>query len=99
MRQTASGSLYRLGLVLFDLETCEHVLLRSDQWVLGPETDYERAGDVDNVVFPCGYTLGSDGDALNLYYGSADSCIALATTSIRTLLDWLHQHGSSHRDG
>lgn len=99
VRQTASGSLYRLGLVLFDLETCEHVLLRCDQWVLGPETDYERGGDVDNVVFPCGYTLGSDGDALNLYYGSADSCIALATTSIRTLLEWLHQHGSSHRDG
>ena len=39
-------------------------------------------GDVGNVAFPCGYTLGADGDTLNLYYGAADTSIALATGSI-----------------
>jgi predicted GH43/DUF377 family glycosyl hydrolase len=56
---------------------------------MGPETEYERTGDVGYVVFPCGYTVGEDGDALNLYYGAADTSIGLATGSIRELLGWL----------
>jgi beta-1,2-mannobiose phosphorylase / 1,2-beta-oligomannan phosphorylase len=95
VRQTASGSLYRLGLALFDLQQPDKVLLRGNQWIFGPETDYERKGDVDNVVFPCGYTIAADGDTLNLYYGGADSCIALATGSIKALVEWLHQHNSA----
>ncbi|HXF85435.1 MAG TPA: hypothetical protein VNK49_08600 [Anaerolineales bacterium] len=93
VRQTAAGCLYRLGLALFDLENPERCLKRSDEWIFGPEQPYERRGDVDNVVFPCGYTLAPDGDTLNLYYGAADSCIALATGSVRTILDWLEEHG------
>ena len=42
-----------------------------------------------DVVFPCGQTIGADGDTINLYYGAADSCVALATGSIRCLLTWL----------
>ncbi|MBN2447167.1 MAG: hypothetical protein JXO22_10590, partial [Phycisphaerae bacterium] len=49
-------------------------------------------GDVGNVVFPCGYTIGDDGDTLNLYYGGADSCIALASGSIKQLLEWLAEN-------
>lgn len=93
VRQTASGCLYRLGLALFDLETPERCLLRGDSWVFGPEEDYERHGDVANVVFPCGYTIAPDGDTMYLYYGGADTCIALATASIASLLDWLENHG------
>ncbi|MER3415609.1 MAG: glycosidase [Gemmataceae bacterium] len=93
VRRTAAGCLYRLGLALFDLHTPERCLLRGDSWVFGPETDYERYGDVDNVVFPCGYTIRPDGDTMNLYYGGADTCIAVATGSIRAMLDWLERHG------
>lgn len=93
VRQTASGSLYRLGLALFDLHTPERCLLRSDTWIFGPEAPYERFGDVNNVVFPCGYTLGPDGDTIYLYYGGADTYIALATGSVRALLDWLRRNG------
>jgi predicted GH43/DUF377 family glycosyl hydrolase len=93
VRQTAAGCLYRLGLALFDLETPERCLLRGDTWVFGPEEPYERQGDVANVVFPCGYTIASDGDTLNLYYGCADTSIALAKASIRSLLRWLDQYG------
>jgi predicted GH43/DUF377 family glycosyl hydrolase len=93
VRPTAAGSLYRLGLALFDLHQPEQCILRGQSWIFGPEEPYERYGDVDNVVFPCGYILGADGDTLRLYYGGADTCIALATASLRDLLDWLERHG------
>ncbi len=97
VRVTASGSVYRFGLALFDLDRPEVCLRRGDTWVFGPEADYERQGDVGNVVFPCGYTIGPDGDTLNLYYGGADTCVALATGSVRQLLDWLGRHAWSER--
>jgi predicted GH43/DUF377 family glycosyl hydrolase len=89
VRHTAAGCLYRLGLALFDLREPEHCLRRGDEWVFGPEAPYEQHGDVANVVFPCGYTLAPDGDTLRLYYGAADSTIALATGSVRECLAWL----------
>ncbi len=94
VRQTAAGGLYRLGLALFAEEEPERCLLRGDSWVFGPETPYERHGDVGNVAFPCGYTIGADGDAINLYYGAADTSLALAVGSIRELLAWLDVHGA-----
>jgi hypothetical protein len=77
----------------FDLENPAELLLRGDEWVFGPEAAYETHGDVNNVTFPCGYTVAPDGDTLNLYYGAADTCIAMATGSIRKILDWLDRHG------
>jgi predicted GH43/DUF377 family glycosyl hydrolase len=96
VRQTASGSIYRLGLALFDLERPEICLRRGDSWMFGPETPYERGGDVSDVVFPCGQTIGADRDTINLYYGAADSCMALATGSIRCLLAWLERNSSTN---
>lgn len=93
VRQTAAGCLYRLGLALFDLEHPERCLARGESWVFGPEASYERTGDVGNVAFPCGYTLDADGDRLNLYYGAADTSVALATGSVRAMLHWLDRNG------
>ena len=56
---------------------------------------YERGGDVHDVVFPCGQTIGIDGDTIHLYYGAGDSCMALATGSIRALLSWLDSNSSA----
>ncbi len=95
VRQTASGSIYRLGLALFDLEHPEVCLQRGDSWMFGPEARYECVGDVQGVVFPCGQTIAADGDTIHLYYGAADSCMALATGSIRCLLAWLDAHSSA----
>ncbi len=95
VRHNAAGCLYRLGLALFDLHTPEHCLQRGDEWILGPEEPYEQRGDVGNAVFPCGYTIASDGDTIHLYYGAADTSIALATGSVRALLEWLEHHNES----
>lgn len=91
VRVNAAGSIYRLGLALFDLNNPERCIKRSAEWVFAPEAPYERRGDVDNVVFPCGLTIGPDGDTIQLYYGAADTSIALATGSIRGLLKWLEE--------
>ena len=87
VRETASGSIYRLGLALLDLEDPTRVIARGDQWIFAPERDYEITGDVDKVVFPCGWI--ADGDQVRIYYGGADSCIALATASLGELLGFV----------
>jgi predicted GH43/DUF377 family glycosyl hydrolase len=91
VKQTAAGCLYRLGLALFDLHSPERCLKRGSEWIFGPEEPYEQRGDVGYVVFPCGYTLAPDGDTFRLYYGAADSSIALATGSVRAMLEWLER--------
>ena len=96
VKQTMSGSLYRQGLALLDLENPERCLLRGDQWVFGPEEHYELVGDVGGVVFPTGYTLQDDGDTLNVYYGGADKCVAVTTASVRGLVDWIRRYGEPH---
>lgn len=87
VRTTPSGCIYRLGLVMLDLEDPRCVIRRTDEWVFGPKASYEREGDVDDVVFPCGWTI-KDG-TVNMYYGAADSCIALATAQLSELVNFL----------
>ena len=94
VRRTAAGCLYRLGAALLDLEAPERLLLRGDSWFFGPETNYEREGDVGYVTFPCGFTIDDDGDGIKLYYGAADTTIAVATGSIAQILSWLDRHNS-----
>ena len=97
VRHTASGALYRLGLALFDRDDPETCISRGVSWVFGPEMGYERQGDVGNVVFPCGLTIGADGDEIHLYYGAADTRIALAIGSLKELLQWLVESGQPVR--
>jgi predicted GH43/DUF377 family glycosyl hydrolase len=89
---TASGSIYRLGLALLDLERPDRVLARSNEWLFGPDTEYVRIGDVDQVVFSCGWQLLDDGDTIRMYYGAADTSICVATASQSALLAWLARH-------
>lgn len=87
VRRTASGAIYRLGLAMLDRDDPARVLRRTDEWVFGPREVYERNGDVDDVVFPCGWTLR--GDDLRIYYGGADTCIAVAAASYRQVLEYV----------
>jgi len=95
VRRTAAGSIYRLGLALLDADRPEIVLARSSEWVFGPDAPYERMGDVDQVVFACGWILLEDGDTLRMYYGAADTSVCVATTSLSALLAWLGRHAES----
>ncbi len=93
VRQTIAGGIYRLGLALLDAKDPRRVLRRADEWVFGPEEKYERQGDVADVVFPCGWVV--EGDELRVYYGAADSSMALATASVSETLDWLRRHSAA----
>ncbi len=92
VRQTAAGCLYRIGLALLNLEDPTRVIHRSDEWIFGPSAEYERTGDVTDVVFPCGTVLDDDGDTLRIYYGGGDTSVNLATASVRQLIGWLSKH-------
>jgi predicted GH43/DUF377 family glycosyl hydrolase len=94
VRQHASGSIYRIGMALFDLNNPAICLRRGQSWIFGPEASYEIGGDVPYAIFPCGTTLLDDGDTLHIYYGAADTSICLAVASLIELLDWLDYDGS-----
>jgi predicted GH43/DUF377 family glycosyl hydrolase len=87
VRTTASGSIYRLGLAMLDINNPAKVIRRSEEWIFGPKASYEREGDVDDVVFPCGW-INRNG-IVYMYYGAADSCIGLATAKLDDLLDYI----------
>lgn len=100
VRKTASGSIYRLGLALLDLDDPTRVLRRSNDWVFGPREHYEREGDVDDVVFPCGWILDDKTGELRIYYGAADSRMCLATATLGDLLEYLrHSPQPPHENG
>jgi hypothetical protein len=50
---------------------------------------------LEQLPLPCGYTLNPDGDGINMYYGAADTSVALATGSIKQILGWLDRHNSA----
>ena len=93
VRDTVAGALYRVGLVLLDLDNPAVVLARSAEWVLGPTKGYELTGQVPGVVFPCGLTHTKTGE-LRLYYGAANTVIAMATAQIDDVLTFLTTQGT-----
>jgi predicted GH43/DUF377 family glycosyl hydrolase len=89
VRSTTAGEIYRVGMALLDLNSPWKVLRRSAEWILGPRAPYERIGDVSDVVFPSGAIVYKETDQLNLYYGAADSSVAVATAKLSDCIDYL----------
>ncbi len=85
VRETAGGKIYRIGAILLDLQNPEKVIGYSPYFIFGPEEIYERVGDVPNVIFPCGLICEDDG-SIKLYYGAADTCIAVAEAELEELV-------------
>lgn len=81
---------YRLGLALLDLQDPRKVVARASEWVFAAEADYELRGLVPNVVYTCGALLR--GDEVWMYYGAADTVIALATASVPDLLSFVREN-------
>jgi predicted GH43/DUF377 family glycosyl hydrolase len=86
VRMTSGGPIYRAGVALLDLENPAHVISRSPVPILAPRLDYERIGDINNVVFASGAIVEDDG-SVKVYYGAADTAICVATTTMDELMD------------
>ncbi len=90
----AGANIYQAGVVLLDLENPQRVLARSRNNILEPRESYELVGQVPNVVFPSGIIIDSFDDEgfampnspVRVYYGAADTVVALATTTIDELI-------------
>lgn len=81
----STDKIYRAGAALLDLDDPRKVIARTKKPILEPVEDYEKIGDVNNVVFPTG-TVVIDKKLL-LYYGGADRVCCVASASIDELIE------------
>jgi len=70
--------------VLLDLDHPRHILGRTTESLLNPQAEYELRGDIPNVVFPSGGIIKDE--QLYVYYGAADTRVALASCKLEDLL-------------
>jgi len=86
---TCNGYVYSMGAVLLDLEDPSKVLLRTRDYLLTPETQYETVGFVPNVIFPCAAIADAASGRIAIYYGAADTYTALAFCQVDELLAYM----------
>jgi predicted GH43/DUF377 family glycosyl hydrolase len=80
---------YRTGVAIFDANNPRKVLYRSDQPIFEPVRNWEKAGQVPNVVFVEGMVKvqpwengKSSGKKWRMYYGAADKYVGVAETKM-----------------
>jgi len=67
---------YRTAIAIFDRKDPRKVLYRSEQPIFAPEKEWEKVGQVPNVVFVEG--MVQHGDHYLFYYGGADKYVGVA---------------------
>jgi predicted GH43/DUF377 family glycosyl hydrolase len=71
---------YRTGIAIFDRHDPRKLLWRSDEPMFSPEKDWEKAGQVPNVVFVEG--MVKQDKRYLFYYGGADTNVGVAEAPI-----------------
>jgi predicted GH43/DUF377 family glycosyl hydrolase len=69
-------TIYATGWVLFDKNDPTRVLARSEKPIFSVEREWEKLGQVPNVVFVSG--MVRDGNRWLFYYGGADKYVGVA---------------------
>lgn len=87
VRSCAAGLRYVLYAFLCDINHPEIVIHNPGVYLLAPE-GIERVGDVSNVVFCNGVVAQENGDVF-IYYGSSDTRVHVAKSTIKRLLDYV----------
>ena len=80
-------NIYRAGAALFDIDEPWKMIARTPKPILEPEEDYERVGDVPDVVFPEGNFV-IDGELI-VIYGAADKYCCAAKIDLSELIGYL----------
>ena len=86
VRACAAGLRYVLYLFMTDLEDPSKVIARPGGYFMAPEGG-ERIGDVSNVLFANGW-IRNEKDEVFIYYGSSDTRMHVATSTIDRLVDY-----------
>lgn len=89
---SCNGFRYAMGAALLDLDKPDKVMYRTKPYLLTPETLYEQVGDVPNVVFPCAALHDVEKDQLAVYYGAADTVVALAFARLSEVIEFTKQN-------
>lgn len=89
---SCSGSLYQVGGAILDREEPWKVLYRSRKYLMAPRENYERVGDVPNVVFPTAVTLENNQKTLRMYYGGADTCTCAADAEVAEVIEFIKKN-------
>jgi predicted GH43/DUF377 family glycosyl hydrolase len=71
---------YRTGIAIFDRNDPRKLIWRSDEPIFSPERDWEKVGQVPNVVFVEG--LLRQRDRYLFYYGGADTNVGVAEAPV-----------------
>ncbi len=85
-KDTPAGPIYRIGAVILNRQEPTEVIGRTNMPILSPRENYERIGDVPNLVFPTGAFVDND-DCLKIFYGAANSCICIGITTIEKIVE------------
>lgn len=78
------GQVYHASAALLDINEPNKVISQLPAPLFSPESDWERKGVINNVVFPTSTCL-EDG-VLSIFYGAADEKIGVRKINISTLL-------------
>ncbi|MBI1960926.1 MAG: pesticidal protein Cry7Aa [Candidatus Liptonbacteria bacterium] len=84
--------IYHASAALLDKRNPLRVIGRLTEPLFSPDREWEKHGMVNNVVFPTG--TAQFGDDLYVYYGAADTSIAVARVSLSQLLRTLKYNGA-----
>jgi len=87
VEETKKGRVYSACAALLDLNNPLKEIARLPHALFSPEYEWEKKGEVNNVVFPTGTALF--GNSLFIYYGAADSVIACASVNLKNLVSEL----------
>jgi 4-O-beta-D-mannosyl-D-glucose phosphorylase len=86
VRNTAAGLRYVLYVFMSDLNDPSRITYKPAGYLIAPQED-ERIGDVSNVLFSNGWIQDDDG-TVYIYYGSSDTRMHVAKTSVHILIDY-----------
>lgn len=86
VRNTAAGLRYVVYLFVTALDDPARVIAEPGGFLIAPR-DWERVGDVSNVVFTNG-AIARDNGEVYIYYAASDTRLHVATTTIDKLLDF-----------
>ena len=89
---TCNGFVYSMGAAILDKDNPSKVLYRTRDYLLTPEKEYEITGFVPNVAFPCATLQDPETGRIAIYYGAADTYVAVAYAQVDELVKYIKEN-------